>query len=206
MKKEYKDTQAVYEKLGEKYVENIKGLMPKEIFGFIDLLPENASILEVGCAGGRDAKLFLEQGFEFTGIDLVQKFIDIAKDTCPDGEFFRMDVLKELDFPDNHFDAVWSYATLHHFYDEDMLKALENINRILKPGGKFFLGNKLGDKPSIITDKVGDGERRFFNFSSKEKTIELLEKSGFKVLKYFIVSDDANREDVKWIRLYAEKV
>ncbi|MDO8507639.1 MAG: class I SAM-dependent methyltransferase [bacterium] len=204
MKKVYKQTQAVYEKLAKKYVENIKDLTPDDLYRFIELLPSGASILEVGCAGGRDARIFLDKGFKVAGIDLVKAFIDIAREECPDGDFYQMDVL-DLDFPDSKFDAVWAYASLLHLDDEDMLKALVNINKVLKSQGKIFLGLKLGDKESIVSDKLSDGEERYFNFTTKERVFEYLQESGFKVLKYFLVADKAGRDDVKWIYVFAEK-
>lgn len=36
---------------------------------FLELLPENARILDFGCGSGRDAKYFLEQGYMVDAID-----------------------------------------------------------------------------------------------------------------------------------------
>lgn len=200
----YQQTRAVYKKLGEKYIENIKDLNPKELREFIGMLPSDAKVLEIGCAGGRDSKVFLDRGFNLTGIDLVEEFIDFTKEACPEGEFYQMDVL-DLDFPDKKFDAVWAHAVLLHLYDDDLLKALNNLNKVLKPGGKLFVSLKLGDRDDLIIDKLSNGEKRYFNLTTKDKIMTYLKESGFKIIKYNIASDYAGRDDVKWVTIFAEK-
>lgn len=44
---------------------------------------------------------------------------------------------EQLPFADNSFDAAWSYAVLEHV--DDPQRSLEEIRRVLKPGGLFLL-------------------------------------------------------------------
>ncbi len=51
-------------------------------------------------------------------------------------ELIRMNSL-DLQFPDNHFDGVFSFSVFEHISDPD--KALQEVKRVLKPGGVFYL-------------------------------------------------------------------
>jgi ubiquinone/menaquinone biosynthesis C-methylase UbiE len=47
------------------------------------------------------------------------------------------------DFPDAHFDCIFTNAAMHHLPDFWKALALRNIHRMLKPGGKFILGDVI---------------------------------------------------------------
>jgi SAM-dependent methyltransferase len=53
-----------------------------------------------------------------------------------DLQVVRMNSLK-LDFPDGHFDGVFSFSVFEHISDPK--RALEEVKRVLKPGGVFYL-------------------------------------------------------------------
>lgn len=53
----------------------------------------------------------------------------------------------EIEFPDNTFDIVYSANLLHHL--PDPLKALHEIHRVLKPGGKLCFWDPLRHNPVI---------------------------------------------------------
>jgi SAM-dependent methyltransferase len=64
-------------------------------------------VLDVGCGPGRHARLLGERGIEVLGIDISQRFVDLARVDAPAGVTFeRMDA-RELTF-DAEFDAVIS--------------------------------------------------------------------------------------------------
>jgi ubiquinone/menaquinone biosynthesis C-methylase UbiE len=101
----YKKTIELYEKLGKKYLEDIAGVVIRELPNFMRALPKGGKVLDVGCAGGRDSKKLVEAGFEVTGIDLVNVFLEEAEKNVPQAKFIRMDLLN-LEFPDNYFDGI----------------------------------------------------------------------------------------------------
>lgn len=200
----YKKTIRVYEKMGSKFIENIKDLVTQELYEFIDMMPNGGSALDVGCAGGRDSKVMLTKGLEVTGIDIVPKFIDFAKKDNPAGKFLVKDLL-QLDFEPNTFDGIWAYAVLLHFSNDDAEKILNDFYKILKPHGKLFVGVKEGSGEKSVIDKMSEGKERYFNFFTKKQIVRYIEKAGFRILKADRVPDEAGRKDVKWIRVFAEK-
>ena len=204
MQNKYKNTIRVYEKLGGKYLENIKDLTPPELYEFINILLEKGKILDVGCAGGRDSRVFLDNGFRVVGIDIVKEFIKEAQRKNPDGKFIIKDLLK-LSFKTDSFDGIWAHAVLLHFSSDDVLKILKDFFKILKPQGKLYLGVKEGTGVQGIVDKLSEGEERYFNFFNKKQIKELLERAGFRIIQTKYVFDEAGRKDVRWIRVFTEK-
>jgi len=93
-------------------------------------------------------------------------------------EFKKANIL-EIPYPDNTFDIVTAGSVLHELHDEeDKIKALKEIRRVLKPGGKFIFIELLRDAKMFFA-------MLFFAFVWKPKQywINLLERTGFKSLK-----------------------
>lgn len=94
-------------------------------------------ILEVGCGLGTDGAQFAKAGADYTGIDLTQAAIDLAKRRFELFQLrgaFRVADAEHLDFPDESFDLVYSHGVLHH--TPDTRAAVREINRVLRPGGR----------------------------------------------------------------------
>lgn len=97
-------------------------------------------LLEVGCSMGNDTIQFARRGMHVTGVDITEKAIELIQ-----GRFalygekgdFRVADAEALPFEDNTFDAVYSFGVLHH--TPDTAGAIEEIRRVLKPGGKAFI-------------------------------------------------------------------
>ena len=96
-------------------------------------------ILDLGCGNGRLIELFEGKGIEYIGVDNSEKMIEIARARYPGGKFLVIPDLN-LPFSDNSFDKVYCLAVLHHIpSDEFRLQFLNEIKRILKPGGLLIL-------------------------------------------------------------------
>ena len=98
---------------------------------------KNLRVLEVGCGLGTDGAQFAKAGAEYTGIDLTQAAVDLAKRRFEVFDLpgsFRVADAEHLDFPDNSFDLVYSHGVLHH--TPDTPAAVREIHRVLRPGGQ----------------------------------------------------------------------
>jgi len=97
-------------------------------------------VLEIGCGMGIDLLQYAKGGANVTGIDLTEKAIQNSKAHFAHrnmkGTFHTMNSEK-LDFPDNSFDLVYSFGVLHH--TQDTQQAINEVNRVLKPGGKAII-------------------------------------------------------------------
>lgn len=97
-------------------------------------------VLEIGCGLGTDGVQFVRAGADYTGIDLTEAAINLAR------ERFRLEGLagkllvadaEALDFPDESFDVVYSHGVLHH--TPDIAAAVGEIHRVLRPGGRAIV-------------------------------------------------------------------
>ena len=98
---------------------------------------KNLRVLEVGCGLGTDGAQFAKAGAEYTGIDLTQAAVDLAKRRFELFDLpgtFRVADVEHLDFPDNSFDLVYSHGVLHH--TPDTPAGVREIHRVLRPGGQ----------------------------------------------------------------------
>lgn len=97
-------------------------------------------VLEIGCGLGTDGARFAQAGADYTGIDLTEAAIGLARTRFEisglRGEF-RVADAENLDFADASFDRVYSHGVLHH--TPDTARAIREIHRVLKPGGRAFV-------------------------------------------------------------------
>lgn len=107
-------------------------------------------ILDVGCGVGwfiQRLKENLKDYEEIIGIDVRDDVLEKAriKHTDQNIEFLNMDAT-EMTYADNYFDIVSISNTLHHLPEPALI--LEEMNRVLKPGGLFIIGEMFCDNQS----------------------------------------------------------
>ena len=94
-------------------------------------------VLEIGCGLGTDGAQFARAGADYTGVDLTDAAIELARKHFEllglRGEFRTADA-ENLDVADESFDLVYSHGVLHH--TPDIARAVREIQRVLKPGGR----------------------------------------------------------------------
>src|SRR5207237_9345304 len=97
-------------------------------------------VLEIGCGLGTDGVQFAQAGADYTGVDLTEAAIDLARKNFEQrglqGEF-KVAVAENLDFADSSFDLVYSQGVLHH--PPDIARAVSEIHRVLKPEGRAIV-------------------------------------------------------------------
>jgi ubiquinone/menaquinone biosynthesis C-methylase UbiE len=94
-------------------------------------------VLEVGCGLGTDGAQFARAGAYYTGVDLTEASVELARRRFElfelAGEFQVADA-ERLEFADESFDLVYSHGVLHH--TPDAAAAVREIHRVLRPKGR----------------------------------------------------------------------
>jgi SAM-dependent methyltransferase len=107
-------------------------------------------VLEYGCSHGRGSLGLAGAVERITGIDISDVAIQQAKDEAGrralSNVTFKVDNAEDMDLPDASFDLVFGSGILHHLILE---KALSEIRRVLRPGGKAIFFEPLGHNPVI---------------------------------------------------------
>ncbi len=107
-------------------------------------IEKNATILDIGCGGGRTAQRLASRAPEGTvhGIDYSAASVATSRATnAAEIETGRVQIhlgsVTALPFPDHTFDVVTAVET--HYYWPDLLANVREVLRVLKPGGTFAL-------------------------------------------------------------------
>ncbi len=128
---------------------------------FVNELPQNASILDVGCGSGRGLLWLKNQGFQVTGFEQSPGLADLAAKhaACEviEGDF------ETFDFTSFSFDAILASGSLVHVPHNRLSQVLGNIKHALKQNGIFYISLKQGD-----TFKTDQTQRIFYLWQAAE--------------------------------------
>jgi len=150
--------------------------------------------LDICCGLGTNGLYLAERGFNVTGIDISEKAVEIANRKAREtrkveNSNFEVRSFMDMDFKPGSFDFVLDIGCFHHVSEEDRHAFIENVFRILRPGGRYLL--------MCFSDRMGPSWNHFSEpqvrdlFSNHFEIIILEEISsveGDKVTRYFYVS------------------
>lgn len=120
---------------------NTRAFLWRDLESLAEFVKENDRVLDIGCGNGRLYQLFANLSISFTGIDISEKLIEIAKERYPKCHF-EVANMTDLPFEVKKFDVIFSLVAFHHLpTQETQLKALGEMKRVLKPKGKIILLN-----------------------------------------------------------------
>lgn len=131
-------------------------------------------ILEIGCGSGMLARRFLENGYDYLGLDLSGEMLDIARREVKSDRFIRCD-MRNIAL-DQQFDAILiTGRSISYVIDNPgIIDTLTGINRALKNAGLFLFG--VFDANQIF-DNFDDFEQNIEHNNKKIKRISHLEKN-----------------------------
>lgn len=186
-----------YERYANLYYENTVDIDMSEIIErFVELLPENADVLDLGCGSGRDAIALEEAGCYATLLDGSAEMCKLAE-IAADKEVLHMR-FDEMEF-EEVFDGIWACASLLHVPKNEMDQIMGKVYAALKPEGILYVSFQYGEE-----ERIQDG--RFFSDYTQESLEEMLERHGqFEILDIWVSEDAMGREDRQWINALARK-
>lgn len=150
-----------------------------------DFLLDNKAkeILIPGIGYGRNARIFCDNGFNVTGIEISKTAIDLARSYIgPDFKIHHGSVT-EMPFDNNIYDAIFCYALIHLLNFKERKKFIKDCFNQLKPNG-YMIFTVVSKKASMY----GNAKR--------------LSKDRFEIMKglsvFFYDSDSVKREFEKY--------
>jgi ubiquinone/menaquinone biosynthesis C-methylase UbiE len=98
-------------------------------------------VLDIGCGKGRFARVFHEQEpqAELWGLDISEEMLRFV----PSGIQTRAGSMTDLPFENNFFDAAYATESLEHAVEIE--KAVSEMCRVVKPGGRIAVIDKNAD-------------------------------------------------------------
>lgn len=158
-------------------------------------------VLDAGCGNGRHVVFFAEQGYDVSGVDISGQAINVAQVWLAQKKLkadLKVNDIEKLPYQNKYFDMVLSCEMLDHVPFSKAKEIVQEIKRVLKPKGYFFLslrstessecgqGEKIAENTFILQEGYEKGlMQHFFN----------LEEAG-ELLKEFKIFD---------IELYEQK-
>jgi len=97
----------------------------------------NGNVLEIGCGEGRGLDLLAPASDEYTALDKIQEIIDRLESSYPKIKFIQGSIPPMSMLESDTYDVVISFQVIEHI--EDDKSYLEEIHRVLKPGGKAII-------------------------------------------------------------------
>jgi hypothetical protein len=102
-------------------------------------LGPSGNVLDLGCGNGVPvARLLVEAGYGYVGVDLSPVQIERARRLTPHAEFICGD-MSELQVTSERFSAVVSLYAMIHLPLEEQRDLLERIHQWLQPGGVLMM-------------------------------------------------------------------
>ncbi len=186
---------------------------------------DGQKVLDVGCGNGRLVQLLSNKQVDYFGCDISDKLITLAKGKCQQYNFktfdFQVADIRQLPYQDHIFDIVLAVAVLHHLpHPDNRWQALQEIYRVLKPGGLLLMNNwyfwnatankkyqikkqmlinwlrGLEKQALLIPWKNSQGRvviNRYYYAFHKRELAELVKQSGFVLEHNEIVSRQSNQ-------------
>lgn len=162
---------------------------------FLDALPPQPRIIDVGCGAGRDVYHFIEQGASAFGVDYS---IGLLGEAAKRGaKVFVQADMRALPLAAGVFDGAWLCASLLHLPRPDVPGVLRAVHTCLKPGGVLYISLKQGEGENW---EIREGPR-FYAFYTTKEIQQMVMQSGFSMIQTWLKPDKKHT----WISLLAKR-
>lgn len=153
--------------------------------------------LDLCCGQGNVSKALIGRGCQVVGVDFSPAMLTLAREQAPNATIIEGDA-QDLPFDDAEFDVVVSNLGLCHVPDQP--RALSEVRRVLRPGGRFAMTVWCGPdispcfevvygviKAHGCPDVSAPPGPDFHQFARREVAEDLLSEAGFADLELRIV-------------------
>lgn len=107
------------------------------VFETLELFKKNElnKILIPGFGYGRNAKIFIEQGFEVSGIEISETAINLAKKHFSESVKIFHGSVNDMPFDKEKYDGIFCYALIHLLNSEERKKLIADCYYQINHGG-----------------------------------------------------------------------
>jgi SAM-dependent methyltransferase len=161
-------------------------------------LKDGMFLIDLGCGSGRLAHALGQSlKIELTGVDIVPALLDYARMKCPPNYSFVLNHSLKIPVKERCADFVAVFSVFTHLLHSETYLYLEDIMRVLKPGGKlvfsFLEFANLRHWPLFLSDVNGrrnTEDAPLTTFIERSAIETMAAALGYK-LNCYVNSDDA---------------
>ena len=142
----------IYDKIAEHF-SNTRVIIWPKVNEFISSFNQNSKILDIGCGNGKN--MGTREDCEYIGIDKCSGLLNHSKKqkNC---KYSEGDCLN-INYDNDIFDYVMSIAVIHHLSkEEDRLKSISEILRVLKKNGRALIYVWAYEQPKFKNEETQD--------------------------------------------------
>lgn len=106
--------------------------------------PAGRRVVDIGCGSGELVRWLRSEGAEAIGVECGEVMMRLAREADPEHPEAYLDgVGQALPLPDASVDAAVMSFSLHHVPREEMVNALREAYRVLRPGGTLYVAEPI---------------------------------------------------------------
>ena len=179
------DYRTSYDHVADEYVRRIFDELKHKPFDrqmldrFAMSVREIGPACDMGCGPGHVARYLHEHGVQVCGVDLSQVMVDRARQLTP-GVEFRQGDMTALDAPDAAWAGIAAFYSIIHIPHGDMIQALGELRRVLRPNGLLLLAFHIGDETIHLDEWWGQTVSVDFFFFRPAEVADYLCAAGFE--------------------------
>lgn len=99
-------------------------------------LTPQSQVLDLCCGSGQTTRFLVEKSAQVTGLDASPRSIARAQQNVPQASYVQA-WAEAMPLADASFDLVHSSVALHEMQPEQLQQILQEVHRVLRPGGVF---------------------------------------------------------------------
>jgi len=139
--------------------------LSREVMSDLDVLerlagPSGKDLVDIGCGGGALVRALTARGARVTGVEISEDQLApaLANDDGSGGRYV-IGRAQALPLEDGSVDVAVFMRTLHHVPPGDLLDALRETRRVLRPGGVVCVAEPLAEGEFFELTRVVEDER-----------------------------------------------
>ena len=196
MNKSKSELAASYDRVADQYADEFFHELERKpfdrqlLYAFAESVRTRGEVCEIGCGPGHISRYLQDRGATMRGIDLSREMVKCAQRLNPDISFEQGDMLA-LNLPDSSLAAIISFYAIIHIERDQVTRALQEMNRVLQPGGLLLISFHGGegmlhrdewyDKPiSIDVTLFGSDEMSGYLESAGFEDVAIVEREPYE--------------------------
>ena len=191
MKKFIQDTQAGYDAVSQDYAEKYKDEMDHKPFDrdCLDRLARDVGevgpICDMGCGPGQIARYLYRKGVKTLGVDLSPNMVAEAQRLNPEIHFHQGDMLSLPD-EDDSWGGIAAFYCIIHIPREQIVDALREMKRVLKPGGILLVTFHIGQEIRHLDEWWEKPVNLDFAFYLPTEMAGWLKEAGYELIETLV--------------------